>query len=267
MEQALSEAQLAAEAMERLRGGPLGMVVDVPPHTEAVVQEADRPMDQTVLVGAPGRNPAVQKMGEPNLAAKAGGTLPRRLVLHVDGIGSFLVLRDRSVTIGAAGGSRQPDVPLLVNSAAGLTTIERADEDYFLSCGGSVTVNGQRVERKLLSDGDRIGLSTKCHIRFTLPNAASTSALMSIAGGRLPGTDATRVVLLDRLLVIGPGNAAHVRADDLAGPVILHVRDDRLFCQTDQEVTVDGRPMDRQAGLPVDARVRIGPVSMVIRAA
>ena len=63
------------------------------------------------------------------------------------------------------------------------------------------------------------------------------------------------------------GGCAHVRADDLAAPVVVHVRDGRLFCNTDQEITVDGRPMDRQGGLPLDAQVRIGPVSMVIKAA
>ena len=126
-------------------------------------------------------------------------------------------------------------------------------------------MNNQPVQRKLLDNGDRIAVSAKCHVRFALPNAASTSALLSIAGGRMPGTDATRVILLDRSMVIGPGSAAHVRADDLSGPLVLHLRDGRLFCNTDQEVTVDGRPVDRQAGLPLDAQVRIGPVSMVIR--
>jgi hypothetical protein len=187
-------------------------------------------------------------------------------MLHVDGIGSFLVIRDRAVTLGAAAGSRSPDVPLLVDSSAGAATIERADEDYLLTCGRPVAVNNQPVQRKLLGNGDRIALSSKCHIRFTVPNAATPSALLSIAGARLPGTDATRVVLMDRALVIGPGPTTHVRADDLAAPVVLHVRDGRLFCETDREVTVDGHPMDRQGGLPLNAQVRIGPMSMVIKA-
>lgn len=275
LEQAAAEAQRAAESIERLRSGPLGMLMTpTSPAAQAQTQaqaHAARSQEPTRILDprmaepelGGGKQPAIH---EPCLMPPAApGDLPRKLMLHVDGIGSFLVLRERQVTLGGASGSRLPDVPLLVDSSAGPATLERMDEDYFLTCGRPLLVNNQPVQRKVLGNGDRIALSAKCHIRFTLPNAASTSALLSIAGGRLPGTDATRVVLLDRSLVIGPGSAAHIRADDLPGPVILHVRDGRLFCNTDQEVTVDGGPMDRQAGLPLDAQVRIGRVSMVIR--
>lgn len=267
LEQAATEAQRAAEATERLRGGPLGMLM-----------MGSNAGDQTVVLGPRagqlhGRGnyePRVDSDDRPR-AAHAGpnapGALPRKLMLYVDGVGSFLLVRDRSVTIGGASGSRQPDVPLLMDSSAGAALIERTDEDYFLSCSRPVLVNNQPTDRKLLVNGDRIALTPKCRVRFEVPNAASTSALLSISGARVPGTDATRVVLMDRSLVIGPGGSAHVRADDLAGQVILHVRDGRLFCNAEQEVTVDGRPMDRQAGLPLDAQVRIGPVSMVIKAA
>lgn len=260
LEQALSEAQRAAESMERLRSGPLGMVMDSEATAPAEGGKGDTAGEQTVVVEPRGLKPAA-RVGDAPLS------LPRRLMLHVDGIGSFLVVRDRAVTLGAAAGSRSPDIPLLVDSSAGPATIERADEDYFLTCSRPVAVNNQPVQRKLLGNGDRIALSPKCRIRFTVPNAATTSALLSIAGVRLPGTDATRVVLMDRSLVIGPGTATHVRADDLPAPVVLHVRDGRLFCNTDQEITVDGRPMDRQGGLPLNAQVRIGPLSMVIKAA
>jgi hypothetical protein len=186
-------------------------------------------------------------------------------MLHVDGIGSFLVLRDRSVTIGSASGSVRPDVGLLMDGSVSPATIERVEDDYFLDGSPGVRVNNAPTARKLLSHGDRICLSAKCHLRFALPNAASISAMLSIAGARMPGTDATRVILLDRSMVIGPGASAHIRADDLAAPAILHVRDGRLFCNTSEEITVDGRPMDRQAGLPLGAQIKIGPVTMVIR--
>jgi hypothetical protein len=265
LEQALAEAGRAAESMERLRGGPLGMMLASNSNAPAAtVYHQNSVAERTVVVDPRGLKPAARGVSHPEVC---NSDLPRKFMLHVDGIGSFMVLRDRSVTLGGAAGSRPADVPLLVDSSAGPTVIERADEDYFLSCARPVPVNNQPVQRKLLGNGDQIALSAKCHVRFSLPNAASTSAMLSIAGARMPGTDATRVILLDRSMVIGPGNAAHVRADDLPGPVILHLRDGRLFCNTDQDVTVDGRPVDRQAGLPMGAQVRIGPVSMVIRPA
>jgi len=263
LEQAISEAERAAESLERLRSGPLGMMLAASSNASPVSPPHSNPAAAPTEVMQPGE-PRPLARGNVD-AAFCSSDLPRKFMLHVDGIGSFLVLRDRSVTLGGAAGSRPADVPLLVDGSAGPIVIERADEDYFLSCARPVAVNNQPVQRKLLDNGDRIAVSAKCHVRFALPNAASTSALLSIAGGRMPGTDATRVILLDRSMVIGPGSAAHVRADDLSGPLVLHLRDGRLFCNTDQEVTVDGRPVDRQAGLPLDAQVRIGPVSMVIR--
>jgi tetratricopeptide (TPR) repeat protein len=261
LDQAIADAEQAAEAMERLRGGPLGMVMATGTH-QAPSREREHE-NTVVLKPAEFRGPA----REIHSLDATPGTLPTRLMMHVDGVGSFLLIRDRSLSIGCAGGSRQPAVPLLMDSSVGPATIERADEDYFLTCGRPVLINNQPLQRKLLVNGDRIAMSPKCHVRFSMPNAASTSALLSIAGARMPGTDATRVVLLDRSMVIGPGNSAHVRADELPAPVVLHVRDGRLFCNTEQQIAVDGRPMDRQAGLPLNAQIRIGTLSMVIQAA
>ena len=59
-------------------------------------------------------------------------------------------------------------------------------------------------------------------------------------------------------------------ADELVGPWrvyepgVLHVRDGRLLCRTDAEVTIDRQPADASAGIPVDKPVRIGPVGLVV---
>ena len=56
-----------------------------------------------------------------------------------------------------------------------------------------------------------------------------------------------------------------MRADVLSEAAVLVVRDNHLFCRTGQPVTVDDRPMDRTAGLPVDAKIRVGPVQFVMK--
>ena len=127
-------------------------------------------------------------------------------------------------------------------------------------------VNDRPVTQKLLADGDRIALSPRCRMRFSVPNAASTSAVLHLSGTRLPKTDARRVILLDRELVIGPGSASHIRADSLDEPVVLYVRDGRLCCRTKEPVLVNDAVQDGSAGLPLGASVRIGPVSMVMTA-
>jgi hypothetical protein len=127
-----------------------------------------------------------------------------------------------------------------------------------------VQVNGKPTTRKLLIDGDKIMLSRRCRLRFGLPHAASTTAMLDLSGTRLPTGDARRVILLDRSIVIGPGASSHIRADQLAEPIVLNVRDGRLFCTSSQAVTVGDRPIDRMAGIPMDAQVRVGPASFVV---
>ena len=83
----------------------------------------------------------------------------------------------------------------------------------------------------------------------------------------MPNSDARRVVLLDKAMVLGPGPNAHMRAEALSDAAILVVQEGRLRCRTSQTVTVDDRPMDRVAGLPTDARVRVGAVQFVMTAA
>jgi hypothetical protein len=185
----------------------------------------------------------------------------------VDGAGTFLVLRDRRIAIGPAGSSRHPEVALLADSGLPGVTVDRTDEDYFLSADAGVCVNENPVQRKLLLNGDRIALSPRARLRFVLPNAASTSAVLHMAGTRLPSCDARQIILLDREMVLGPGVSAHIRADQLSEPAILHVRDGRLFCKSKEEVQVNGRPLDRNAGIPLGARVQIGPVSFTVTAA
>ena len=190
--------------------------------------------------------------------------LPARFSIHVDGVGSFLVLRDRQVTMGAAGSSHRADLALVAEPNMPATTIERVDDAYFLSSSGPVRVNDRPTTRTLLADGDRIALSRRCRMRFGLPHAASTSAVLDLTGTRLPTGDARRLILLDRSLVIGPGPASHIRADELSGPVVLSVRDDRLCCTGAEAVTVDDRPVDRSGQIPIGGHVRIGPVSWVM---
>ena len=245
--------QQAAERLERVRGGPLGLL-------SAPLARSAEPAS---MAGPPPRSHKVDA-DETMRVKPMDTTLPSRFMLQVDGVGSYLVLRDRCVTIGPISSSRRPDVGLVAEPGLPVAGIERTDEDYFIVSDREVTVNDAPVTRKLLADGDRIALSPRCRMRFTLPNAASTSAVLNLSGTRLPRGDARRVILMDRSLVIGPGSSAQVRADALSEPVILYVRDGRLLCQTSQEVLLDERPITAQEGIRMGAHVCVGAVSFVV---
>ena len=106
-------------------------------------------------------------------------------------------------------------------------------------------------------------LSSRCRARFTLPSAASATAVLSVSGARLPHGDARRVILMDESLVMGPGGGCHIRADQLSENVVFHVRAGRLCCRTSLPVLAGGRPVDHRSGLPLGEHLAIGPVTLV----
>ncbi len=293
---AIEQARAAAEAVGQLRTGPLGLIMPLEPAPLAAPsapsahptapqtapfgerprpvrwdERAEAPTERIDIGGLGGQAAGVAGVGQAGQVGGAGEVsgqpVPERFMLHVDGVGSYLVVRGPKVTIGAAGASGSPDVPLLAESGLGEVTIERADEDYFLKAARPVIVDDRPVTEKLLADGDRIALSTRCRVRFGVPNAASTSAVLQLSGTRLPKTDARRVILMDREVVIGPGAAAHIRADQMGEPVVLYVRDGWLCCRASRMVMAGEQALAGGQGLPLDTSVRVGAVSMVVTAA
>jgi hypothetical protein len=185
-------------------------------------------------------------------------------VLHVDGVGSFLICTGAAVTLGAAGASRRVDVPLMVDAGAPIATFLRSEDDYFLRCPRPVPVNDVETANKLLRSGDRIGLGSRCRVTFRRPSSASGSAVLDLSAARMAGSSVRHVILMDREILIGPGVAAHVRADDLAAPVVLQFRDGTWSCKSAAEISVDDTPAGRAAEFPAGARVAVGPVRFVV---
>jgi hypothetical protein len=111
-----------------------------------------------------------------------------------------------------------------------------------------------------LSDGDRIALSGRFEIRFLLPNAASTTAVLDLTGARMPRQDVRRIILLDESIILGSASTAHVRARGLDENVVLHLRHGRLQCRV-------GTTADRNGEhriVSMNEPVQIGPVSLVL---
>ena len=247
---AIEQVARAAEAMESLRAGPLGMMRPAPTAKTIVPEQSDPHEWETVP-------------DDPIVAAGSAAELPQRVQLHVDGSGGVLVLRASRVTIGAVSAPEPPDVGLLADPQLPVVTIERIDGDYFLRSRTPVTVGAKAVTNTLLADGDRIALSPRCYLRFSLPHAASTTAVLDLAGARLPQADTRRVILMDREIVLGRGASAHIRNGLLSGQAVLQVKDDHLLCRTELSMTINRRSAKSPAAVPLDVPVRVGPVGLV----
>ncbi len=213
--EALRNLRAASESLRAMRTGPLGLLEltegrrhsDGPRQMPGPFREADLPQ-------------ASRRSYEPD--DRTDESLPSKFIVQVDGAGSYLVVRQPKVTLGPLSCSKLPDVALIAEPGAAVVTIERLEDDYFLSL----------PTRKLLSSGDRIAVSPRCRLLFSLPSPSSTSAALDLTSGRFPRADLRRVILLDRELIVGPGAACHIRADHLSEPVVLHVRQGRLWCRS-----------------------------------
>jgi tetratricopeptide (TPR) repeat protein len=197
----LEHVKTAENSLAALRVGPLGFLnMSDEKHQPATPSPMSRPVPGPVGSGSP---------------------LPDKFLLQIDGAGSYLILRKSHVTLGPISSSRSADVALVAEPSAANISIERLEDDYFLRAANS---------SKLLASGDRISLSPRCTLTFTLPNPSSTTATLELVAGRFPRADIRRVILLDQDLIIGPSGASHIRADHLTESVVMQATEERLIC-------------------------------------
>jgi len=246
LETAISQAQQATEATKALHTGPLGLLVGDPVQTEDLTGQSSL------------------SSFENNIAKTSDSQLTSRFVLQIDGVGSFIVFRDTTITAGPISSSERPVLGLMAEPSVPVATIERTDDDYFLRSQKPVYINDKPVTQRLLADNDRIALSAKCRMKFYIPNAASTTAVLDLDGARLPRPDIRRIILMDRDILIGPGCNNHIRTEQINHTLTLFVQNGKLSCRTKEKVTADGEPLARGSGFPMDTPIRMGRISLVL---
>jgi len=252
---AIEQAQKASDQLNYLRTSPLGLIALESP------EDLDMPENEDAA-------PALKKSGDlpyrPSPPGPDAAGMPSQFVLQVDGVGSFLVIPKQALTVGPISASTRPDLGLLVNPNLPSVTIEREEEDYFLTSSQTISVDNATTPRKLLNDGDRIRLSEKCRIKFNLPNAASTTAILALSGARLPRPDINYIILMDREILIGPGCNNHIRASSLKNTMALTLQKGRLVCKNAHKQMMDSQPVAAGTALPMNRPVKLDRLSLVL---
>lgn len=227
--------RLLEESRRALLEGPLGLLC------EAAGMEAAQPRDRTVIAQRGGRYDETRSVlpataeREAHLRAASSqelGILPRRILLRIDGAGSFLLLRGDRIGIGRAG-SQKAELELLSDLSDRHAEIVRAGEDYFVVCSQGVELAGRSVDHALLQDGDRIRLGNRVRLAFRRPSRKSVAALLELGEGvRAAAGDCRRVLLWDGPLLMGSSRECHIPLSAAMGGFVLHERAGQLFVRT-----------------------------------
>jgi len=251
IDETLEELIKIDDGMKVLWMGPLAL------ETPAKVPQDDF-RARTITMSPPGhaQNPKPHQE-EPS------GPLSHRLLLWVDGIGTYLILTSDKVSIGRAGSSAHPDIALAADIAGYHAEILRVEDDYFLVAGQQpVLVDGRPTQRKLLSNGDAVDLGPRCRLTFHQPTAMSATALLSLHKGQRIEGDVRQIVLLKEHLILG--GKGHIETNRNGSAIVISARSQGLVCRAKEDITVNGVSAGLEASIPLGAQIQVGDVTFTI---
>ena len=202
--------------------------------------------------GAPGARPASEDMVVIRKSDGQAAALPDRLLLLVDGGGSYLIVRGAGVSVGRAAADHPADVPLLGDIAERHANIARVDDDYFIFASKDVEVAGKPTRHQLLRDGDRVVLGRKAKFTFRAPSRRSATAVLDLSDTTKMPNDVRRVVLFQGHATVGEGAGAHIRCRHAGPSLLLFERDGQLWIRQRNDGHVDGGVALLELGRPVE---------------
>ena len=249
---AAEEAKKGAKAIDALRGGPLALAGS----SATDMQETDAGKKQTDVK---------QKRQRKRKTAMAS-SVPSKFMLQIDGLGSYLVLCDGSISIGPVSSPEHCDVAIVAAADMPVATIDRSQGDYFIKSNRPISINNNMVTGKLLASGDKIAMSSRCQMKYIRSNSASNTAELVASAVRFTRADMTGIILMDREILIGAGGSNHIRTDQVGDKVILLRRDGKLLCRSKEEIEIDGKNKGNESEIAVGQHVRIGAMGITVTA-
>ncbi len=248
--EAISQTQRAADAQQGLQAGPLGILENINEKAAAEMNFQE-----------PQRKPVVAKTKNVSIDKPLNSGTQMRFILQIDGVGAYHVLCDDRVTIGPISGSKRCDIELVTAPDVLPKQIERVDGDYFMGFPDS-TPGSKPASKQLLSDSQRVELSSRCRFKFSTPNPASSTACLTPSSARFPRADITGVILMDREILIGPERNNHIQSGQIDEAIVLFLQDNKILCRAQQPLTVGGHTLAAGQALPMDTQIEIGDVRL-----
>lgn len=249
---ALDHLRVLDENYSTLSAGPLGDRLTsrglAPARMSARPEGRGSRLDDTIVLPPPRLTPDLD--------------LPERLLLLVDGGGSYLILRGGKASMGRAAAEHPADIPVFSDVAERHANIQRVDDDYFVFGVKELDVAGRPVQHQLLRDGDRIALGKKAKFTFRVPSRKSPSAVLELSDTTKMPNDVRRVILFHQSATLGQGSTAHILCRHAAVPLVLFERGGSLWIRLQNDGHVDAQPKPLRLGESMD----IGGVSLTVQA-
>jgi len=173
----------------------------------------------------------------------------RRMLLWIDGVGSYLVCLSPRVSFGQATAEAYVDIPIYADISRLHGYLTRDAEGYLLEAVRKVTLNAQPVDKALLKDGDRLTVGNSCQLHFKQPVAISQTARLEVASGHRLPLSVDGVLLMADTCVLGPAGQSHITVPELPRPVVIFRTPTGLAVRAAAEFTVDGERCQNRATL------------------
>ncbi|MCH7597019.1 MAG: FHA domain-containing protein [Planctomycetes bacterium] len=247
IETAIEQTQKLEELRTLVAAGPFGDKLNLSSAGSGKRGKAPASLDDTVAL------PAVKG---------AASGLPERLLLLVDGGGSYLILRGAQASVGRAASDTPADIPLFSDVAERHANITRVEDDYFLFSARDVEVGGRRTQHELLKDGDRVVLGRKAKFTFRLPSRQSSTALLELSDTTKMANDVRRIVLFNHHAIVGSGRGAHIFCRHAGPTLVLFERSGAMWIRAKSDGHVDTEAQPLRLGESIE----IGGVSLVLQA-
>jgi hypothetical protein len=236
VEAAAEQLRQVEEIRTALCSGPLGERIDAGVAEDRPVARPSSP-DDTVAI--PDR-------------VRCDTGLPDRLLLLVDGGGSYLLLRSDRASIGRVMSGDPADVPVLSDLAERHASINRIEDDYFLLSAKEVEVGGCKTQNHLLRDGDRIVLGQGAKFTFRLPTRKSSTAVLDLSDTTKLPNDVRRVVLFRHHATVANTPGAHIRCQHAGTPLVLFERGGAMWLRRKSDGHVDTEAVRLPLGEPIE---------------
>ncbi len=259
------------DSLRALKTGPIGFALEATKPWEVTFENAQTQVAQPQL-----QIPAIpNEIPIPTPAQKKAQALAAtpstRHLLWIDGVGTYLLLSTDTVSIGRSGSSMRADLPVPTEIEGFHAEIRRIDEDFFITpAQGQVIIDGKSIERKLLEDGDKVELTSRCGFRFYLPTQRTPTAVLKMRKNLRVEGHAQDIILMGGLVILGAGvpgstgNGCHICVPHEGKPIVLSRKNGHYRLKAPIEIEVDGEGAGLDAEVPVGAHVKIGELTFTI---